>query len=119
MRLTIQQWWKRVQELRNDPYPPPPYPRLDSALYSLFLLDMENEVERPDGYRPSRWRVAIQLVKEAYWDLLQIWPLYALRSLVCVIRGHRVRCESDAGPESGSETLYCSRCGWSSTHIYY
>jgi len=33
--------------------------------------------------------------------------------------GHKIVCDSHACPESGSDELECTRCGWSHTEIYY
>ena len=38
---------------------------------------------------------------------------------VCKFRGHVIVNESSIGPDSGSEHLYCERCGWSDTIVYY
>ncbi len=43
-------------------------------------------------------------------EILVEW--YA-RRLVCRVRGHRLRDDSTAGPDSGTVSLRCTRCGWS------
>jgi hypothetical protein len=39
--------------------------------------------------------------------------------LICKAVGHRIAVDSSIGPDSGSETLYCLRCGWSHDINYY
>lgn len=43
---------------------------------------------------------------------------YTMRA-VCRLFGHEMVDESCIGPDSGTESHYCSRCGWSWEHTYY
>ena len=62
-------------------------------------------------------------------DVAPYWVCYILAtqnyiynrfaSLVCRVRGHNWQdCGSYAGPESGREVFYCTRCSKSHTHTY-
>lgn len=42
-----------------------------------------------------------------------------LRKTICKWYGHKIESDANVGPDSGSETLYCRRCGDSWHHIYY
>lgn len=45
--------------------------------------------------------------------------LQAVAKRKCKAEGHKLKDISCIGPESGKEEIYCTRCGWSSTWIYY
>jgi hypothetical protein len=51
-------------------------------------------------------------------NLFYIWYL-EYQSTICKHKGHRLLVETQAGPESGSDYIECTRCGWSHEHIYY
>jgi hypothetical protein len=51
----------------------------------------------------------------ALWYLAQS----LIRPLVCRLRGHDVTCDAEIGPDSGSEHIYCVRCGTGTNIIYY
>lgn len=53
-------------------------------------------------------------LKALYWTLQSQWFI-----LVCKIRGHKLDCETIAGPNTGSDYMWCHRCGWSDEIIYY
>lgn len=44
---------------------------------------------------------------------------YWLRAKICDRFGHKIECESSVGPDSASEHLSCSRCGFSNDITYY
>lgn len=56
-----------------------------------------------------------------------MWRVYAWeetarvawRCTVCAVRDHAYEDQSVIGPESGTEHIVCSRCGWSWSHTYY
>jgi hypothetical protein len=37
----------------------------------------------------------------------------------CEKLGHNIKCETTAGPESGSDDIWCKRCGKDFSVIYY
>ena len=41
------------------------------------------------------------------------------RELWCRIFGHNLEGESSVGPDSGSEEITCTRCGWYENITYY
>lgn len=38
---------------------------------------------------------------------------------ICHFFDHNLVDDSCFGPDSGTETVFCSRCGWSWSHTYY
>ena len=44
---------------------------------------------------------------------------WSIRHVVCHFKGHDIIDESFAGPETGYDSFYCDRCGWSFDHTYY
>lgn len=38
---------------------------------------------------------------------------------LCKMFGHKIEVDANIGPESGSEDLYCARCGYSQHIRYY
>jgi len=116
-RLTLRQWWTQITGPAVDA---PTYtcgmPRWDAAHMDLCMAD-----DRPPGYQPTRWGVAVQVLRNEMQALWWSRPVWALRALVCVARKrHNVRMlDSHAGPERGWEQWVCSRCGHTHTHTYY
>jgi hypothetical protein len=39
--------------------------------------------------------------------------------IICHFFNHNLRDDSCIGPDSGTETITCTRCGWSWSHTYY
>lgn len=77
---------------------------LFTAGYEAFLAAQYGEAPLPRDIRALALRLFIR---------------DAVRALICKVRGHALASFSDIGPDSGSETHYCERCGWSHSHIYY
>ena len=55
------------------------------------------------------------------WEMIPVWTRYGVGSLLCRWRGHgkHLKFDSDVGPDSGSESWWCERCGISGSHTYY
>ena len=75
-----------------------------SVSYDQMMHKVYNEP------KPSRF-TTLRFIKE----LLKSY----ISSLTCVFLDHDMECTSSAGPESGSESGYCKRCGYSFDVIMY
>ena len=52
-------------------------------------------------------------------DFLKSLTEHYISSVTCIAKGHDMECTSSAGPESGQESGYCKRCGYSFHVIMY
>jgi len=64
-------------------------------------------------------RTPINRVRFAYEAARDFVLIGVVARLVCHYRGCRIQDDSSFGPDSGSEHLWCDRCGWSFDHTYY
>jgi hypothetical protein len=106
----------------------------DGANYVMFMVkngdsynlceDFNSEgcptregIERADKFiaRAARWG------KYRWWFYHQTQALkYAAACVVCELTNHKlVDGGSSFGPDSGTECLSCTRCGWAWSHTYY
>ena len=55
----------------------------------------------------------------AQWIESQIWIQWLRNAEMAVCNHRHMEVDANVGPESGIETFYCKRCGYTNTVIYY
>lgn len=63
------------------------------------------------GWWKPLWLYAIKAV---LLDIALAW-----QALECRYNGHDFEDQSAIGPDSGTEVMYCKRCGYTHSHTYY
>lgn len=91
------------------------------ALLALLFEAFQHEVAE------NRWLAPMFLSRFDRYTSTWAWVDYTIASmfdiiwsrLLCWLLGHQLECDSSCGPDSGSETIYCTRCGLTQHITYY
>lgn len=117
-RPDLKKWWADVLAYRVNLREWPQDPYGGHTRWDLALMELTMYEDPP--VRPTRLRVALRV---CYNSTLGAWRSsllgMALLSLLCEVRGHAIESDGWCTPDTGGESLDCTRCGWSHTITYY
>lgn len=88
--------------------------REDADMYAFGDVACD-EHGYPDPRIPYRQPTKIGYMILVLVERIKHYPL----ELYCQWTDHDLEFESSIGPDSGSESWYCKRCGCGERHIYY